>query len=78
MLYISRMVHGVQFRLTILGTLVKIAGLSIDCVSVGRVRSSAGSKSLVLNVDDICIPPLSCNYRILAALFITMYLNSSK
>lgn len=64
------MVHGLhdEFLLTILGTLVKIAGLSIDCVSVGIGRTSAGSKSLVLNVDDICIPPLSYNNRILAAL----------
>lgn len=74
--YITCMVHGVhdEFLLTILGALVKIAGVSIDCVSIGVGRSTACSKSLVLNVDDICIPPLSCNNRILAALLTILVL----
>lgn len=51
---------------TILRALVKIAGESIYCVSIGNGRSTTGSKPLILNVNDISIPPLSCNHKILA------------
>jgi hypothetical protein len=42
---------------------VEITRLSVDREGVGIFRGNTGGEALILDVNDISIPPLSCNHN---------------
>ncbi|GER50925.1 interleukin-12 subunit beta [Striga asiatica] len=51
----------VNWKRTVARAIVEIAGLTVDRVSIGYIRSSPCSHGLSHNINWVCIPPFTCS-----------------